>query len=855
MMSIHTKPRNHTIENSANMSHNIVLLMAILCQTLSGTFAASSTLSSRIQPTPSQDTQSTTSSLATEEYETAEEWTTILVDLQPTPVPTPQELATGSSHITPTPTPPQLTIDYSQITPTPLEMQSVQPTPSPEQLISASVSSTVLYTPKATMMPSQRTPTPSITPSPSAPSVTPSVNVDFDVTTIIPTEMQTIDVSLTVSMEEEEAYSSELTPLASMVTVTMEPTPSMSMVTDTSAADETILLSTYLLSPSATAVDEASVSLLISASSVMQEVISPTKHVTPPMQTSIVGFTTPSGTFETMPDVTTMSLIDITEQTTPESGGTVTVPINETNFTTSNTPERTTFRLQTNSSQVASTGMPDVTTENSSGVTTVFQTQQPSSEVNQIAVDLTITFDGDCQPVLAKEQDFKDNLISTLTESLTIETDKLKVNQVKCGSVVTDITLIDNNNHDVSYDLSAEIERGNFTILFEGRLLTAKHILFKNGPLAETTPTSGIDNGDDNNGIFFKEQQMLIYYLIGSVLGVILVIVAIVLMHHCVHRKCQTHAQSFNVNDGPVVKLSEFNMAHTYIPRPRSIYSENFGADGRYSMYGFNSSHSSAYYSSDDDLSKQCEEIPETETIRRFSNEFGHSVPQWDLPRLEGVVRQNEVNATLNSSTSTLASSAPGSFRSPPRGSSPPHSTVSSTSSKTLLAHHHHRHNHNPKRPRKAPPPPPPSTSTSPPSPANSSSSSFPPPPNIAPPPPPSGAPPHPPSGAPPPPPPPPPPLSTTSSSHSSSYRRDVTMPHSRPSASVCSDCGTDSSGDTRSLIRNGSDSTPSISGLDNPGLVSDTETDMSGSSKPPRPPPPPRSSTLTRMDRIPVTV
>ena len=542
----------------------------------------------------------------------------------------------NSDFITPTPTPPQLTMGYSQVSPTPLEMQSVLTKHTSEQFLTDS--STVLYTSMGvdatTIIPTQSAPmsTPSL--SASLASATPSPNtVDIEMTTITPSQMQTIDVSLTVSIKEEL----ESTSLVPMATVTMEPTPSMSssMIAGSLSSLDAEMLSTYILSPSASVADEVSLSLLTSETSlIIEETISPTEHLTSPMATSSVDLTTPVGTSGTSPDVTIMPLISITEQTTLESE--VTLSRNDTNITTV-MPRGTTLDTRTTTSQVTDTKKPDVTTGKPSGYTTVSQTQQPSSEDNEIAVDLTITFDGDCKPVLQKEQDFKLNLISTFSELLMIDDDKIKVNDVKCGSVITDMTLYDGNDYDTSSDLLAEIENGNLTIVFDGRLLTAERISFKNGPLAEPNPTSGIDDDDDNGGTIFKKQQMLIYYLMGAVLGVVLVIVTIILMHHCVHRKCQTQ-QSFNISaDGPVVKLSDFNMAHTYIPRPRSIYSENFhGADGKYSIYGFNSAHSSAYYSSDDDISKQCEEIPEAETVRRFSNEFGHSVPQWDLPRLEG---------------------------------------------------------------------------------------------------------------------------------------------------------------------------------------------------------------------------
>ena len=576
-------------------------------------------------------------------YDVTEEWlTTTVIDLQPTPIPTPEQLGMGSSHISPTPTPEQLTTEFLQATPTPgqLNVRSSD--------ISATVARSSQEGPSATVLHRQ-----DIVASSLDITISPTIDtVNIDVTSIVPSETDEISTMTMFTFEVDrqfQSFISEPTPVVAMTTVEMEPTPTMS---STISLDDVALMSTIgTFEPSSSARDSG-IALqrtpLISESTIIldPDMITPTSSRISPTPTSSILSSTSVPTPETTSGMTTLFVTEILENTTLETSTTpaTTSVVNDSVSLTTFTPapEETTKELQTttenktNFVSLGTTSILNATTEEATArMTTLSLTNHSTTMINLIPVNLILTLDGDCQPILAKKEDFKVQLIKTLADYLAVETNKITVNKVQCGSVISDVTVLDNAN----YTISAKIEKGNFTVKFDNKTLTAKGVVFVNGPFATTTPVEGIDvTTDDDGGILFIKQQMLIYYIIGGVVGLLLVIVVIVLMHHCVNRKCQSHARSFNPNDGPVVKLSDFNMAHTFIPRPRSVYSEGYGSDGKYLTYGsgFNSSHSSAYYSSEDDLNRQCEQEIPTETIERFSNEFGHSVPEWNLPRIEG---------------------------------------------------------------------------------------------------------------------------------------------------------------------------------------------------------------------------
>ncbi|XP_071489068.1 uncharacterized protein [Diadema antillarum] len=220
-------------------------------------------------------------------------------------------------------------------------------------------------------------------------------------------------------------------------------------------------------------------------------------------------------------------------------------------------------------------------------------------------------------------------------------------------------------------------------------------------------PSSGAPpvTDDDGSGLPFEHQQRLIYIVIGVVVGFVVLLALIVVVHHAMRKMCKKSTRSFDIRDEPCIKLTDFNMAHTCIPRPRSIYS-SIGADGKFYRYDDKergghppaSPTSSFMYANSEEIKEHYHEVidpaghgsvtPDTPDNR----DFGRSgLPDWNLPLIDA---NSSVNPDLISSVDSRRSSPPssGTFR-------PPSNSISTLNNRPVFS---------PPAPPAPPPPPPP---------------------------------------------------------------------------------------------------------------------------------------------------
>ena len=613
---------------------------------------------------------------------TTTEWITSSIDiLEPTPIPTSEQIAVTATSSPSYEALASLSSSSSVLNVAPDNLQSsVQPS-----MADGRSSSSESFMLSSTMEATTTIDIPLISPSASLEVILSS--------TVGPDEHVQSDVSLS-EFTTASVYSNispELLQSTPTLTTNSE-THSYSINPDSTVLLSSVMVATMELSPSATiaASEEtiATISPSLSMTPVMMstvtvvdlEMITPTSRLDVPMETPLVNYTTtipiPTSGGEGTTGMVTVTEIVTEEFSTAETttvpelmNDTITNPVTHTPMTTNSSVvhvnESVPVTMVTTTSQPSTIGrtssrppttrnpyIPNSTltsmpyaTNNSIVQTTQVGTPpvKPTSKPQDYrTVGLTIILQGDCNRVSSSEGTFKNALINQLSDFVDINASRITVGKVTCGSIEVELRVIDNANYDVSEALLIGLDEENLTIFFEGEPFPAKSIIFKNGPFALSTPSP------DDTGVPFMKQQMFFYYLIGGLVGLILVIAVVILMHHCVHRKCQSHAhQTFNINEGPVVKLTEFNMAHTYIPRPRSIYGDSMygdsslGADGKYSMYGSmpRAGTLSTYCAEDDRVNKERAQSSPLERdlqLRRFSNEFGRSVPEWNLPQLEG---------------------------------------------------------------------------------------------------------------------------------------------------------------------------------------------------------------------------
>ncbi|XP_054755589.2 uncharacterized protein LOC129261555 [Lytechinus pictus] len=302
-------------------------------------------------------------------------------------------------------------------------------------------------------------------------------------------------------------------------------------------------------------------------------------------------------------------------------------------------------------------------------------------------VKCTIKLDGDCHQVKAKEDAFKSNFIESISSLMSLDRSRISVNSVKCGSVVVDFTLQDTADFAFAEDLYGYMDSTGITVRFDNQTLTAETIDFHDGPYAPTTlkPSEAPPvSDDDEGGLTFEQQQRLIYILIGVVVGFVILLAIILVVHHVVRRTCSKSQQSFDLQDEPCIKLTDFNMAHTCIPRPRSIYS-SIGADGRFFRYDNREDNSyppasptSFIYADSRDIKEHYHEVidpddhdPSTADMQN-QKDFGRSgLPEWNLPVVDGAsaVSPDLLN-TIDSHHSSHPSTSSDTFRPPSAASS-----------------------------------------------------------------------------------------------------------------------------------------------------------------------------------------
>ncbi|XP_041453515.1 flocculation protein FLO11-like [Lytechinus variegatus] len=302
-------------------------------------------------------------------------------------------------------------------------------------------------------------------------------------------------------------------------------------------------------------------------------------------------------------------------------------------------------------------------------------------------VRCTIKLGGDCRQVKAKEDAFKSNFIESISSLMSLDHSRISVNSVKCGSVVVDFTLQDTADFAFAEDLYGYMDSTDITVPFENQTLTAETIEFHDGPYAPTTPKPSEAppvSDDDEGGLTFEQQQRLIYILIGVVVGFVILLAIILVVHHVVRRTCSKSQQSFDLQDEPCIKLTDFNMAHTCIPRPRSIYS-SIGADGRFFRYDNRedntyppASPTSFIYADSRDIKEHYHEVidpddqdPSTSDMQN-QKDFGRSgLPEWNLPLVDGAsaVSPDLLN-TIDSHHSSHPSTSSDTFRPPSAASS-----------------------------------------------------------------------------------------------------------------------------------------------------------------------------------------
>ncbi|XP_038056331.1 mucin-1-like [Patiria miniata] len=264
-------------------------------------------------------------------------------------------------------------------------------------------------------------------------------------------------------------------------------------------------------------------------------------------------------------------------------------------------------------------------------------------------VQCTMTLNGDCNHIKKQEQLFQEEFAKFIADLLKMDVSRLTVQEIRCGSIIVDFTIQDTEEEALAEDLMIMAGESDLEFVFDNQNFTVTNAVI-------STPKPTKKPPDGKGGLTFIEQQRLIYIVIGSAAGVVILISIILVIHHRARKSCSTHAQSFDIHDEPHIKLSDFNMAHTYIPRPRSIYGSRLGADG---VYHANSGNGSLHrggpksptpyvYADDEAIREHYHEVVTREPNTRMSQDFGRSgVPELNLPKLEGVyiAGQDEENA------------------------------------------------------------------------------------------------------------------------------------------------------------------------------------------------------------------
>ncbi|XP_070554181.1 uncharacterized protein [Ptychodera flava] len=278
--------------------------------------------------------------------------------------------------------------------------------------------------------------------------------------------------------------------------------------------------------------------------------------------------------------------------------------------------------------------------------------------------------DGDCSKAMDNQRNFSQQFVKQLAKYFTVDKDKFEVEKVSCGSTIVDFTADISSNPNISMQLENMVEDGSFVFYYGGENFTMVDILTvtenPTPPVTDEPPTTPKAKST-KHGLTYDQQQFIIYVCLATVCGIAIIIAVAFCIQKYSKQCCRSRKKTFElVPEEHFVKLSDFNMAHTTIPRPKSIYEHNLDSNGKFKPYTNEEEEEHAADGNNGVAEHSCSVFTQTEgsleTVHipqvmgsgqlspdtKASQEFArNSVPVWDLPKLEGVVRQGEETESL----------------------------------------------------------------------------------------------------------------------------------------------------------------------------------------------------------------
>ncbi|KAJ8028429.1 hypothetical protein HOLleu_30650 [Holothuria leucospilota] len=257
---------------------------------------------------------------------------------------------------------------------------------------------------------------------------------------------------------------------------------------------------------------------------------------------------------------------------------------------------------------------------------------------------VVLTLSGNCSKVLQNEEDrekFMKEVKNALVKHFKFLTEEhVVMRDVTCGSILVEFNVEMSEKDKADFDVDM---RDNFAFTYKGHVL---QVVKTNIEVYVEDTTSPVmkDDGDTEDSLSF--QETLIFIVIGSVGGAFVLLSLFLVCQYLVQKLMRANKKSFSPTDEPCIKLSEFNMAHTYIPRPQSIYSATTRSsflpyESMEQGFGYSSASPTPYvYADGDQIREHYQEVVDkdqavTPTTKNI-NDFGKSgIPSWDLPVLE----------------------------------------------------------------------------------------------------------------------------------------------------------------------------------------------------------------------------
>ena len=133
-----------------------------------------------------------------------------------------------------------------------------------------------------------------------------------------------------------------------------------------------------------------------------------------------------------------------------------------------------------------------------------------------------ITIDADCNRVPSQSTTFKDAVRLSCSKVLNISASKIKITAVKCGSILVDMEIQNENNENITRKLEDAVNNNQLNISYNGTQLAVTSV-----KELTTKPTSKNDDDDDDN------TALIIYIVFGSVLGLAFLIALVILIARC----------------------------------------------------------------------------------------------------------------------------------------------------------------------------------------------------------------------------------------------------------------------------------------------------------------------------------